>query len=134
MGDPSISILTVDDEPGLAESIQMILISEGYSAFMEMDGYAAVNFCKANRPDVALIDVALGDKSINGLEVLKRVKELKPDTICVMITRMTDNETIETATKLGAFKYILKPLRPNDITFIADEAAEIIRKRRVGNG
>jgi len=126
--------LTVDDEPGLAESIQMILISEGYSAFMEMDGYAAVNFCKANRPDVALIDVALGDKSINGLEVLKRVKELKPDTICVMITRFTDKETVEKAKELGAFKYILKPLTADDITYIVDEAAEIVRQRKVGHG
>jgi len=133
MGGLDISVLTVDDEPGLAESIQMVLVSEGYSAFMEIDGHAAVNFCKANRPNIALIDVALGDKSIDGLEVLKKIKEFNSDTVCIMVTRITDKPTVERAKELGAFKYILKPLTDDDIIYIVNEAAEFVKLRRADN-
>jgi two-component system response regulator HydG len=134
MEDLNMSVLTIDDEVGLADSIQRILNSEGYSAFMETDGNAAVNFCKANLPDIVLIDVSLGNKSINGIEVLKKIKELKPDTVCVMVTRITDKSTVEKAKEFGAFRYVLKPLTSDDIIYIVNEAAQVVKQRRSGNG
>lgn len=130
MGDLNISVLTIDDEKGLADAIQRILISEGYSAFMEIDGQAAVNFYKANRPDITIIDVALADNSINGIEVLKKIKEIDANAVCVMATRITDELTVKMAKDLGAFRYVLKPLTTDDIIYIVDEAAKVIRTRR----
>ena len=59
MIDQMIKVLVVDDEVGLADFIQRILQLEGYTAFMETDGIGAVNFVKAERPDIILIDVPI---------------------------------------------------------------------------
>ncbi|MBF0511234.1 MAG: response regulator [Candidatus Omnitrophica bacterium] len=134
MGESSIKILTGEADAGLAEFIQQTLSMEGYSSFMATDGQAAVDFFKENRPDIILIDIALGEDSIYGLEVLRRIKIIDEKAICIMSTRVTDEHAVLLARDLGALHYILKPLRRDDILRVVDEAAEIIRQRRTGHG
>ena len=133
MGDHKISVLTVDDEAGLADSIQRVLTSEGYVVLMETDGMAAVNTYKANRPDIMLIDVALGDNSINGIEVLKEIREFDPQAICIMVTRLTDEMTVKRTKDLGALHYVLKPLSGDDIIEIVKQAVPVVQQKRAAN-
>ena len=133
MGDVNITVLTVDDEAGLAGSIQRVLTSEGYSTSMETDGIAAVNFYKENRPDITLIDVALGDNSINGIEVLKKIREFDSKAICIMVTRITDEPAVKMAKEAGALHYVLKPLSGDDIIEIVKEAVPVVLQRRTAN-
>jgi DNA-binding response OmpR family regulator len=134
MSDQMIKVLVVDDEEGLADFMQKILQLEGYMAFMETDGMGAVNFFKAERPDIILIDVALGYSKIDGIEVLKRIKEMDQNAMCLMVTRVTDEETVKKAKEFGAMHYVLKPLDRKDIIAVVKEAAEIIKQRRASNG
>ena len=134
MIDQMIKVLVVDDEVGLADFIQRILQLEGYTAFMETDGIGAVNFVKAERPDIILIDVALGYSKIDGIEVLKRIKEMDWNAMCLMVTRVTDEETVKKAKEFGAAHYVLKPLDRKDIVAVVREAAEVIKHRRISNG
>ena len=132
MGDLNISVLALDDEEGLVDFIQQILEREGYTTFMETDGMTAVNFFRAKRPDITLIDVALAINSISGIEVLKKIKEIDSNAICIMLTRITDESTVKRAKDLGALHYVLKPFKGEDIIKIVNEAGQIIKKRREG--
>lgn len=130
MSEPMVKVLVVDDEEGLADFMQRILSLKGYAAFMETDGIGAVNFFKNERPDIVLIDIDLGYSEIDGVEVLKRIKEMDKDAACIMVTRITDEESVEKSREYGALHYLLKPLDSKDIVAAVNEAAEVIRKRR----
>ncbi len=130
MSDPMVKVLVVDDEEGLADFMQRILQLKGYAAFMETDGIGAVNFFKNERPDIVLIDIDLGYSEIDGVEVLKRIKEIDKSAACIMVTRITDEESVKKSKEYGALHYLLKPLDSKDIVAAVNEAAEVIRKRR----
>ena len=132
MGDPKISVLSIDDEEGLVDFLQQTLEREGYASFMETDGMAAVNFFKAKRPDITLIDVALAINSISGIEVLKKIKEIDPNAVCIMLTRITDESTVSRAKDLGALHYIFKPFTGEDLVKIVNQAEEVVKQRRAG--
>jgi len=125
-----IRVLVIDDEEGLADFMQRILSLKGYAAFMETDGVGAVNFFKNERPDIVLIDIDLGYSEIDGVEVLKRIKEIDKNAVCIMVTRITDEESVKKSKEYGAMHYLLKPLDSKDIVAAVDEAARVIRQRR----
>ena len=130
MGDKSIKVLVIDDEAGIADFMKGILELKGYTGFMETDGLRAVELFKKERPQIVLIDVDLGFSAIYGVEVLKRIKEIDKDTVCLMVTRVTDPESIEGSKKYGALHYLFKPLDAKNVVRVVDEAAEIIKKQR----
>lgn len=131
MSNQMIKVLVVDDEEGLADFMQRILSLKGYTAFMETDGIGAVNFFQRERPDITLIDIDLGYSQINGVEVLKRIKEIDKNALCIMVTRITDEESVKKSKEYGAMHYLLKPLDSKDIVAAVHEAAQVIQQRRV---
>ena len=134
MDNQMIRVLVIDDEEGLADFMQRILSLKGYAAFMETDGVGAVNFFKNERPDIVLIDIDLGYSEIDGVEVLKRIKEIDKNAVCIMVTRITDEESVKKSKEYGAMHYLLKPLDSKDIVAAVDEAAQVIRQRRASSG
>ena len=134
MDNQMIRVLVIDDEEGLADFMQRILSLKGYAAFMETDGVGAVNFFKNERPDIVLIDIDLGYSEIDGVEVLKRIKEIDKNAVCIMVTRITDEESVKKSREYGAMHYLLKPLDSKDIVAAVDEAAQVIRQRRASSG
>ena len=130
MREGRISILTVDDEAGLADFIQQILTAQGYTTFMETNGLAAINSFRINKPTVTLIDVSLGDLKTNGLDVLKGIKEIDPKAVCIILTRVTDERIVQRAKDLGALHYILKPFNESDILEIIKEAQQAINQQK----
>ena len=130
MSDPMLKVLVVDDEEGLADFMQKILQLKGYAAFMETDGVCAVNFFKSERPDITLIDVDLGNSELDGVEVLRRIKAIDQNAICIMVTRITDENSVKKSKEYGALHYLLKPLDSKDIVAAVNEAAQVIQQRR----
>lgn len=129
MGDKRISVLIIDDERGLADGIQECLLFEGYTAYVETDGQLGVDTFKNKRPDVTLIDVVLAYNSINGIEVLKKIREADPSAMCIMVTRITDQSTVDKAKDFGAYDYILKPLEGDDIVEVINRISKEIDQR-----
>ena len=134
MDNQMIRVLVIDDEEGLADFMQRILSLKGYAAFMETDGVGAVNFFKNERPDIVLIDIDLGYSEIDGVEVLKRIKEIDKNAVCIMVTRITDEGSVKKSKEYGAMHYLLKPLDSKDIVAAVDEAARVIRQWRASSG
>lgn len=103
-------ILIVDDDVDLAESLQEVLQSRGYTTAVAHTIAGAESAAKALLPQVAILDVNLGRE--NGLTLITTLKETHPDILCVMITARAEVEHAIDALRRGAFDYLLKPLHP----------------------
>ena len=134
MDNPSIKVLVIDDEAGIADFMKSILELKGYTAFMETDGLRAVELFKKERPDIVLIDVDLGYSEIYGVEVLKRIKAIDKDAVCLMVTRITDEESVKQSKEFGALHYLLKPLDGKGVVKVVNDTSEIIYQRRASGG
>jgi DNA-binding response OmpR family regulator len=105
-----VKILVVDDEEDIAHYTAKILQLDGFQAFKSVDGMQAWEIFQKERPHICLIDVHLGYSKIDGMELLEKIKAADSNVECIMITRITDQETIGRAKELGVEHYLLKPL------------------------
>ena len=103
------SILIVDDEPGIRDTLQSVLEDEGFAVSTAVSGEACLNALTHQNFACVLLDVWLGT-GIDGLETLKRLREEGYDPAVVMISGHGNIETAVRSTKLGAFDFIEKPL------------------------
>jgi DNA-binding response OmpR family regulator len=101
-------ILVVDDEPDAVELLQEFLTAKGYDVIIASDGEEALRQVKEHRPHLILLDVRM--PKLNGMEVLKRVREIDHEVGVIMVTAVNEEETGREALKMGAFDYITKPL------------------------
>src|SRR5438045_8222395 len=102
------SVLIVDDEAGIRQSLAGVLQDEGYGAQSVESGEECLEFLGKNRCDVVLLDIWL--PAMDGLQTLERVQALENPPVVVMISGHATIETAVRATKLGAFDFIEKPL------------------------
>jgi two-component system nitrogen regulation response regulator NtrX len=105
----SYSILVVDDEPGIRDTLRGVLEDEGFAVETAATGEACLKAASAQNFTCILLDIWLG-KGIDGLEVLKKLREEGEDSAVVMISGHGNIETAVKSTKLGAFDFIEKPL------------------------
>lgn len=103
------SVLIVDDEPGIRDTLRGVLKDEGFEVEAVATGEACLKAVDGKAFGCILLDIWLG-KGIDGLETLKRLRENGNDSAVVMISGHGNIETAVKATKLGAFDFIEKPL------------------------
>jgi DNA-binding response OmpR family regulator len=104
-------VLVVDDEPDFIELLREFLTVKGYEVTAASDGEEALRKVKEDRPHLILLDVRM--PKMNGLEVLKQVREIDHEVGVIMVTAVNEEETGRQALKMGAFDYITKPLDLN---------------------
>src|SRR6266536_1817106 len=101
----SVSILIVDDEPAFLESVARMLRLERYDDITALSrGAEALAFLETHPFDVAFLDVCMPE--MDGLELLKAIKERSPGTECVMVTANESIPTVIRAVRLGAYDYL----------------------------
>lgn len=101
-------VLVVDDEASIRKSLEGILKDEGLDVFGVEDGESAVQALLHNRPALVLLDIWM--PGMDGLETLKKIKEISPETPVVMISGHATISTAIAATRLGAVDFLEKPL------------------------
>lgn len=101
-------VLVVDDEPDARELLQEFLTGKGYEVLTASDGEEALQRVKAERPHLIFLDVRM--PKMDGLEVLKRVREIDQEVGVIMVTAVKEEDIGRQALQLGAFDYITKPL------------------------
>ena len=109
----SKKLLIVDDEEGVRESLKLIL-GDLYTILLTEDGLQALE-CLKNAPDISLVLMDIKMPKINGLEVLKKMREMRPDLKVIMITGYKAVETVSEAVKLCACGYIVKPFEAQEV-------------------
>jgi len=103
------TILVVDDEKSVRESIKMILEYEKYEVIFAENGVKALTIFKENTPSAVFLDIKM-PSGMDGIEVLRQMKLMNPEIPVVMISGHGTLETAVEATKLGAFDFLAKPL------------------------
>ena len=125
MDKSSISILAVDDEETLLDSLKRLLELEGYYVNTAPDGRVAIHMLQTLPFDVVLLDIMM--PNVDGIDVLKFIKEQHFDTEVIMLTAVHEVATAVDCMKLGAFYYSTKPYLAGDLLALIDRAIE--RKR-----
>ncbi len=119
------SILVVDDEAGIRQSLADVLQDEGHSVRAVESGEACLAFLRENACDVVLLDVWL--PGMDGLETLEQIRALARPPTVIMISGHGTIETAVRATKLGAFDFIEKPLSIEKTLLTLQHAIEELR-------
>jgi two-component system response regulator RegA len=115
MGSAAIdrTLLIVDDDKPFAERLGRAMTARGYSATVANSLAEALAAVAASPPGFAVIDMKLGDGS--GLDVMKALKERRPDARAIILTGYGAIATAVVAVKLGAFDYLAKPVNADEI-------------------
>jgi two-component system nitrogen regulation response regulator NtrX len=121
----SASILVVDDEDAIVSSLSSILQDEGYEVSVAKSGGEALKIYTVDPPDLMLLDIWMPE--MDGLETLRRVKEIVPTAQVMVMSGHGSIETAVKAIKLGAYDYIEKPLSLENVTLRVKHALEQYR-------
>jgi DNA-binding NtrC family response regulator len=113
MDKPKARILIVDDETDLRTLLRHILTAQGYQITDAEDGEEAIELIKKQKFDIALLDIQM--PNINGIQVLKYIKEHSPQTKAVMLTGYADLKHAMEAKEFGARDFIGKPYKLEDV-------------------
>jgi DNA-binding NtrC family response regulator len=114
------SILVVDDEEEFRNILSHILEREGFKVVTARDGEQALQKICLDPPDAVLLDVCM--PGLNGMEVLKKIKEIGDDLPVVLVTAYTDIHQAVTAMKEGAYDYLAKPFDNHEVVWITRRA------------
>ena len=120
--------MVVDDEPSVLESFKMILKIKDYEVDTYPDGPAALAKLQKGMYDMAFLDYKL--PVMDGLEILKHIKEIDPDMEVVIVTAYATESSHANAITLGALEYLRKPFLMEEIYELVERG---LRKRRSKN-
>jgi len=113
MDEPRRKILIVDDEPTVRDSLRLLLKSN-FDVTLAADGEEALGVFDESKPDLVLLDVMM--PKVDGIEVLKRLRERGTDTPIIMLTAVNTVKTAVQAMKWGAHDFLNKPFDVNELT------------------
>jgi two-component system nitrogen regulation response regulator NtrX len=115
-------VFIVDDEDGIRESLSGIFEDEGYEVITACSGEEALKILKEQSMDLILLDVWL--PGMDGIQILKEIKDLKPDIPVIMISGHGNIELAVKATRMGAYDFLEKPLSLEKVLLDAKRALE----------
>ena len=107
------NFLIIDDEALICFNLEKIFSSEGHYSTSVHNGEDAIKEIEKKSYDIIFLDLALPD--INGVQVLKRIKEIKPDQLVVIITGYPDSDLLNQALELSPLAFVKKPFRREQI-------------------
>jgi len=117
-----VNILVVDDEEIVRGSLLDWLREDGYQVEAAEDGFKALEKFKERSWDIALIDLKM--PKMDGLELLTKIKETRPETQVVIITAFATVNTAVQAIKIGAYDYLVKPFNPEELSMLIKRLVE----------
>ncbi len=119
---PQPSILVIDDESGILETLRILLKNEGFDVTTAQGGKAGLEALKGSAPDIVLTDVRM--PQVSGIDILSAVRQQDPETPVILMTAQASLQTAIQAVNEGAFYYIQKPFSNDDMVAICRRAAD----------
>ena len=119
---PDIRVLVVDDEQSMRDLLAIMLRQAGYQVSVADGGEAAIESLKTESFDLVVTDLRM--RTIDGLSVLKAAKEHAPRTVVLVVTAYASTETAVEAMKLGAYDYVTKPFKLDELKVTVANALE----------
>ncbi len=121
----NVKIIVIDDEPSVLESFKMILKIKDYDVSTFPDGPSALAQLEKDKYDLAFVDYKL--PGMDGLEVLKKIKEIDPNVEVIIVTAYATESSHANAITLGALEYLRKPFLMEEIYELVERG---LRRRR----
>lgn len=119
------TILVVDDEVAICQSLKAILEDEGFHVLVAGSGEEAIKTVAEEMPQLVMLDIWL--PGIDGLETLQAIHAAHPNVLIIMMSGHGTIETAVKATKLGAFDFIEKPLSLDKVIIVVNNALNVVR-------
>jgi DNA-binding NtrC family response regulator len=119
-----ISILIVDDEASVRDSLYNWFIEDGYRVECAENAKVALSLLEVDIFDIILADIKM--PGMDGLEMLRRIKSLRKESIVIVMTAFATVDTAVQALKDGAFDYVTKPFDPDDLSHLIRNASKQI--------
>jgi two-component system response regulator AtoC len=121
------SALIIDDEELTLRTLSRSLRQEGFEVFTALSGEDGLKLFREEEPDLILLDIVL--PTLDGVEVLRQIKQANPTAIVIMMSAYHFVERAVEAMKLGAFDYLVKPFQLDDMMTTLHRAAEVLTLR-----
>lgn len=121
-------ILIIDDEKIALKNLEYIMKKEGYEVTATMSGSNALKLLQEQEFDVLLTDLKM--EKVDGMEILEKTKQMYPDTEVIMITAYATIPSAVETMKKGAYDYIAKPFKLDEVRKIVKDAAEKVRLKK----
>jgi len=125
-------VLLVDDEREFVQTLSERLIMRDMGSAIAYDGESALNLIKKDEPEVIIVDLKM--PGVDGLEVLRKVKEKRPEIEVIILTGHGHEEDRQLCMELGAFAYLQKPLDINVLSETIQKANDKIRQQKGQKG
>ena len=113
MADTKLEILVVDDHRSMRQTLSVIIQEQGHYVIQAEDGYQALNEVKNTSFDLVFMDIIM--PGINGVQVLREIKKIDPETMVVMMTGFSVDHLVNDAVAEGAISVIYKPFQPAQV-------------------
>ncbi len=120
-----IKILIVDDEMDVCDFVKHFFEERNYRVFTALNSAEALRLLKKEKPRIVLLDVKM--PGMDGIETLKKIRDFDKKVTVIMVTAVDDRSSMERAEKLGAAKYVTKPL-------VLEELEAAVLSYTKGNG
>jgi len=124
------NILVMEDDLNVAKGLEMVLTEEGYGVNLAGTGALAMKAFQEKKFDLLVADLRLPD--INGMEIIKKIREQKPETEVIVITGYGTTDTAVEAMKIGVHDFLPKPFTEDQIKAAINEALAL-QKEKTGN-
>ncbi len=122
------TVLIIDDEMGILDTIRILLKSEGFTPYTALGGKKGLEQIAALKPELILTDVRMPD--VTGLDILASVRAHDPEAVVILMTAQASLQSAIGAVNNGAFYYIQKPFKNEELVTIVRRAAEHRNLRR----
>jgi len=106
-------MLIVDDEIDVCDFVKNFFEERAFRVYTALNGQEALRIVKKEKPHLILLDIKM--KGMDGIETLKKIREVNKNAKVIMVTAVEDQEKMENAYKLGACEYVTKPLVLEDL-------------------
>src|ERR1700675_3485458 len=119
---PNRQVLIVDDDAQVRDVLHQIFLSEHYQCLLASNGQEGLEAFRAARPPLTVTDLKM--PVMDGIELLKGLRSEDEDAAVIVLTGAADVQTAIDSLKLGAYDFIMKPVRHHDLLFAAERALE----------
>jgi len=124
-------IMVVDDQNGIRVLLVEVFSNEGYHTVQASNGKLALEMVREESPDLVLLDMKI--PGMDGLEILKQIKEIDSSIKVIMMTAYGELDMIKEATELGALRHFTKPFDIDELRYAVNDELQGDRKLAVGS-
>ena len=125
----NLKVLYVEDEELTRQELSKIIKRRVGKLFIAKNGLEGLESFKKNSPDIVVTDLRMPD--MNGLEMVKEIRKINKECKIIIISALSDSESILSAVDIGIVKYIVKPVNTQEFTKVLEELAEDIFKNNL---